>query len=806
MQQIRLSLVTIFVFTWAGILCASEVSYDRATSLLPKNLKGLVKNESVKPHWFATGDSFWYHRDTDSGGEYVIVDAEIGEKKSAFDHERLAKAASAKSDTQVHSGQLQVLAMHRQDLDLKVNINVGGKVLSCETKSYTCSARSESSPIPAPQLLKSPNGELAAFVRENNLWIRSQETLEETQLTFDGEPFFGYGVMPDQYKLEEKRADTPFPTPPLSTHWSPDSSKLIVENLDERDVLDYPFLEMAPGNGSFRPVSYSVRIPLLGDSGDRITRNFVIDVLSTESSLIKLDEGFNFNYLGVGNVPISWSKDGRLAYLLAVNDGNKVAQLVELALTTGETRVVLQERSATSVALSHNVRSPNIRILENGAEAIWYSERDGWGHLYLYDIASGKLKHQITSGDWSVFDIVHIDEDDRVIFFTAGGREPGRDPYYRHLYRKSLDGGDVVLLTPENADHEFTGTSPMQSGNSPPGPSSDGPLSPSGRYFVDTYSKVDKEAVSVLRSAINGRLIVQLEQADASRLHAVGYRLPRRFSVLSADGQTELFGVMYLPSDFVAEKSYPLIDAIYGGPVSIVAARSFNGAYTSGYFPASVAELGFAVVTFDGRGTPFRSRAFREVGYGSFADPQLDDHVSALRQLAERYPFLDVSRVGLYGHSNGGYLAARALLKHPDFFQVGFASAGPHNFQGLPGTGTPWFGIPEYEDGSATRPEVNAIPKNYKALDNTMFADQLQGKLMLVCGELDYTVFPALTMQLAAALIKANKNFDFLYLPGSTHMYFVQDMYVTHRMWGYFMEHLAGQPPIKDFDMLSDSQ
>lgn len=406
--------------------------------------------------------------------------------------------------------------------------------------------------------------------------------------------------------------------------------------------------------------------------------------------------------------------------------------------------------------VGHNLMSPNIRILGNGTELVWYSELDGWGHLYLYDITTGKLKRQLTSGNWTVFDIVHVDEENRVLFFTAGGRESGRDPYYRHLYRTSLDGGDIVLLTPEDADHEFGGRSPLQAGFT-----NTSPLSPAAEYIIDTFSTVDIAPVSVLRSALDGRLITPLEEADASALYAAGYRPPQRFSVLSADGKTRLYGVLNLPSDFDPGKSYPVIDAIYGGPVSVVATRSF----------------------------------------GSFADPQLEDHVAALQQLAERYPFLDIGRVGVYGHSNGGYLSARALLKHPDIFKVGFASASPHNFQGLPGTGAPWFGIPRYANGSAIRPEINAVPENYKVLDNAGLADQLQGKLMLVCGELDSAAFPALTMQLANALIKANKNFDFMYLPGATHMYFVQDMYVTRRLWDYFVEHLAGETPPEGFNM-----
>jgi dipeptidyl aminopeptidase/acylaminoacyl peptidase len=250
---------------------------------------------------------------------------------------------------------------------------------------------------------------------------------------------------------------------------------------------------------------------------------------------------------------------------------------------------------------------------------------------------------------------------------------------------------------------------------------------------------------------------------------------------------------MYLPPDFDANRRYPFIDAIYGGPLSVTAPRSFRAAWDNGYFPASVAELGFVVFQLDGRGTPYRSRAFREAGFGSFADPQLEDHVEAIRQLGERHLWLDTDRVGIYGHSNGGYLSARALLKHPEVFKVGFASAGPHNFQGLPGTGAPWFGVPDYGSGATVRPDINAVPDNYRVMDNAVFAEQLQGRLMLVCGELDSAAFPALTMQLAAALIEANKKFDLIYLPGRTHRYFVDDLYVTRRLWEYFAEHLAGQ-------------
>lgn len=780
-----------------------EAAYERARLVLPGNLGGLVRNETVQAQWFGNQNSFWYKRDSEAGIEYVIVDAEKGDRHKAFDHPRLARAinatAGATAGSPVDPDHLLVTGINPQAEELEITLSVGGKTVTCKTVDYSCSERTE--PALKMDELSSPGEEAAVFVRDNNLWIRSHKTHQERQLTFDGEPYFGYGIRPDQQKFEELRAGMERPVPPSATHWSPDGSKLIVQRLDERDVLDYPFLEMAPESGGFRPVSYSVRVPLLGDSGDRKTSSFIIDVNSGKQSPIRLREGFGLDYFVLGNTPIAWSSDSSRAFMLSANAGGQTVRLLELILESGESRVLIEENSATSVTLNHGVMNPNVRILGDGSEAVWFSERDGWGHLYLYDLSIGRLKNRITSGDWLVWDIVHIDEAGRQVFFTAGGREAGRDPYYRHLYKAPLDGGAITLLTPENADHEIkVEMSPLLQQYLAGIPAGDSPASGDG-FFIDTWSTVDKASVTNLRSADDGRLISRIEEADVTALHEVGWKAPRRFFVMAADGLTELRGLMYLPSNFDPGKLYPVIDAIYGGPVSLVASRSFQDAWSNGYFPASVAELGFIVVMLDGRGTPHRSRTFREAGFGSFADPQLEDHVAAIRQLAERHPFIDVNRVGIYGHSNGGYLSARALLKHPDFFKVGFASAGPQNFQGLPGTGAPWFGVPDYGDGITRRPDTSAVPENYIILDNATFADQLQGKLMLVCGELDYTAFPALTMQLSSALIKADKNFDMLYLPGSTHRYFVDDLYVTRRLWDYFVEHLAGLTPPEDFDM-----
>ncbi|MEN8164456.1 MAG: DPP IV N-terminal domain-containing protein [Acidobacteriota bacterium] len=777
----------------------SHNDYARAEALLSHNLGDKVKNENPEARWFGTQDKFWYRRDGGLGLEYVVVSATTGLKRVAFDHQRLADAIGSSIETEISAGALQVTEINSADGALTAKVKAAGTSFSCNLSRYDCVK--EASDPPQFAVLPSPDGTWLAFTRENNIWLKHTETNEERQLTTDGGPYFSYGGFPDQDRLDAMRSGQEYPSPPANSYWSPDGRWLVVERLDEREVEDYPFLESCPANGSIRPQVISVRIPLLGDKGQRRTETFIFDVETGEQRALQPPHGFSLDFFGSGNSPIAWSSDAHHPYPIGATEGAKTIRLFDVDMGSGAVRTIIEETEKTSVILGHNLRSgPCVRFLGDSNELIWFSERDGWGHLYLYDLDSGRVKNRITTGDWTVCEIIRVDAEDRRIFFTAGGREPGSDPYYRKLYRASLDGGTITLLTPEEADHHIGGSSGNPSGRL--GSQAVTPsLSPSGDFFVESYSTPNSEPRFVLRSSEDGRIISHLETADATALYATGWRAPVRFSVTSADGVTDLRGAIYFPPDFDAGGSYPVIDAIYGGQVSIVAPRTFRQAYTSGYQRASLAELGFVVISLDGRGTPCRSKAFREVGFGSFADPQLDDHVAAIKQLAQRYPALDTNRVGVYGHSNGGYLAARALLKNPDFFNVGVASAGPQNFHGLPGTGTPWMGIPRYADGSSERPDGAAIPQNYQILDNTKFAAGLKGQLLLICGDMDNTAFPALTLQLADALIKVNKDFDLLYLPNQTHMYFVQQPYVMRRIWDYFVKHLLGATPPDNYEI-----
>ena len=385
----------------------------------------------------------------------------------------------------------------------------------------------------------------------------------------------------------------------------------------------------------------------------------------------------------------------------------------------------------------------------------------------MYDGKTGKLKHQITSGAWVVRDIIRIDDVGRWLYFTGAGREPARDPYYQHLYRIKLDGSLLELLTPENAHHEVS-------------------FSPSGNYFIDTYSRVNLPPVSVLRTA-DGRLVRKLETADISNLLESGWKYPQPFRVKARGDSTDIYGVIYFPSNFDNQKKYPVIESIYPGPQVIRTQKDFS---PMGYGECqALAELGFIVVTIDGMGTPFRSRAFHDVSYGNLGEAGgLQDHVSGFRQLAVERPYMDLSRVGIYGHSGGGYASTRAILAYSDFYKVAVSSAGNHDQRGyLANWGERYQGLP---NGA-----------NYEGQDNASLAKNLQGKLLLAFGDMDDNVHPALTIQVIDALIKANKDFDLILLPNANHSFRQpsRSPYFTRRLWDYFVRHLKGVEPPAGF-------
>lgn len=767
------------------------MQYQRAERVLDQRLRGKVRNATVAPHWLEDG-RFWYARQEDDGRtRYLLVDPAASTRTALFDQDVMQAALQAAGIADPGAVMQQVDRVARSGDGLRITLRVDARQVVACTLPLPCAL--QTSAVADPRDLPAPDGRHSVQVEQDNLWLRRGADGERRALTVDGELSYGYGVLPDFALRGIPRREGRMQMPPFAVTWSPDSQRLFGVRYDERKVLPYPYLATAPTTG-FRPVVHEVRLGLLGDAEQVRDAWFVTEVDGGTRSIAVPEGWHTLTEAGV----LGWSADAAKVYTAIVRyDHPARLRLVEVDVRTGGVRTVREERSDTRVQLnSYPYNRPAVHVLQHDDGIVWFSQRDGWGHLYLVDRRDGRVVRQLTTGAWLVRDVVGVDEVRRQVLFTAGGREPG-DPYQRRLYRVSLDGGAPVLLTPEAADHAIDGGTGVLMGGRP-----SHLLSPSAAYVVDGYSRVDQPPVSVLRSTADGRVVLELERGDDRAVRAAGWSPPQRVSVLAADGRTELQATVYLPPGYREDGRHPVIDAMYGGPHITNTPVGFVDA-TATMNPvarSSLAQLGFVVVSIDARGTPGRSKAFHDASFLSAADLQLDDHVAAIRALAVRYPGMDLTRVGIYGHSFGGYSAARALLRHPAFYKVGVASAGSHSFQGMYGGAIHGMdrlvgGQPVYADGTAVRPAPDAVPALFQPLANDALADRLQGRLMLVYGDLDENAMPALTLQLARALTLANKDYDLLYLPNQDHELFRNDDYYMRRMWDYFVTHLMGATP-----------
>ncbi len=606
----------------------------------------------------------------------------------------------------------------------------------------------------------SPDGKYKAFIRDWNLWIRETETGEEIALTTDGVENFGYATDNAGWKRSDKAI--------LS--WSPDSKKIATFQQDQRHVSDMYLVKTLVG----APELMEWKYPLPGDE-DIIRIHRVIIDISGEPELVrlKLDADARRGTLcddiscEGGLDDVAWSEDSKKLVFVSTSRDHKEAHVRMADCESGEVRDIFEEIVDTQYESGQG--TINWRYFSETNEILWYSERSDWGHLYLYDAGTGQLKHQITSGDYVVLQVRKIDMEKRIIYFMASGREEGQNPYFRHLYRVDFSGENFKHLTPETGDHSIR-------------------FSPDGKYFTDTYSQPDVPPVYEVRD-IEGNLLSVLEKADISRLEASGWKAPSPFTVRSADDRWDLYGLMHTPAKLDPNVKYPVIVYIYPGPQggsvgswSFMAARRDNQA---------LAELGFVVVALEGSCNPNRSKSFHDACYGDMGENTLPDQVSGLKQLAERYEFLDLDRVGIWGHSGGGFGTAAAMFKYPDFFKVGIAESGNHDNRNYEDDwGERYIGL-EVEDSDGV--------SNYELQANQTHAANLKGKLMLIHGGMDDNVPPYNTYLVADALIKANKDFDFLILPNARHGYGRDSYYIMRRRWDYFVQNLLGATPPKEF-------
>lgn len=776
----------IFAGSAQTVTAPDREAFRRAEAQIEVPGQRLVLNSRVVPNWIGLSGEFWYHRDRPEGSEYVIV-SESGARQPAFDHERLSIALNDASNGRVGPWELNVAELMPAQSAVLVT---SSRSFICTLADYQCAA----APASDPTQMASSDGRKIAFARNHNLWLQDVASGEERQLTNDGKTDASWGAYPDAMLMALTAQRIRLHLPPWGIEWSPDGRWLIAALADHTGLEPYPFLESVPQDGSFRPIVRTIRQPLMGEAPPVRTLH-AFDTATGRRVNIEAPKGIG----GIGGAePIGWSADGNRFFATYAGNSGRELGIVEIDVVRGTSRTLFAEKPEGYPNLNAAIyNAPNVRLIRGDRQLIWYSERSGYGHLYRYDAKTGHLLNPITRGDWTVRDIVRIDAERHRIFFTASGREPG-NPYWRRLYRVNFDGSGLKLLTPNDADHMIDGAKPPALARIlGQGGVAVSPVSPDGRILVDTYSTLQQPPVSVLRSAETGAEIAMLEQADVSALRATGWQAPEAFVAKAADGTTNLYGVIYWPK-VKPIGGTPIIDAIYAGPQMIVAPHDYISAYAERASPAraALAALGFAVVVLDARGTPFRSREFQSSTYGNFIDPALDDHATVIRQLAERYKELDVRRVGIYGHSFGGYASARAMLRHPDLFSVGVSSAANHRYQSMYDVGS-YLSPADYGGESEKRPSPTTVAENYKALDNAMLAEKLRGRLLLAYGDMDENTYPAMTLQFIDALVRANRPYDLLYMPNRTHAFGVEP-YFTRRLVDYFVTHLKGEQDTRE--------
>jgi dipeptidyl-peptidase-4 len=735
----------------------TAADYARAENFLSASTNPKIFKSSVRPEW-ADNHRFWYKNTLAEGAEYVLVDAEKKKRQPAFDHEKLAKALGKESGVTVDPTKLRLSALSFDDNGDVSGFTSMGKNYTYNPKKNSCKEVGRSRPSSRGASI-SPDGHWKAFIKDHNLWIKNQSSGEEKQLTTDGQEDFGYATNNAGWT----RSNGPV------LLWSPDSKKIATFQHDGRGVGEMYLATTNVGHPKLQAWKY----PLPEDSVIFRVERVVIHV--DEPRVVRLQMAPDQHRSTVTDhiatrggqfADVEWSADASSLSFVSVSRDHKHVIFRVANPETGEVREVLEERSDTFFESGYNM--VNWHYLPESNEVLWFSQRDNWGHLYTYDLTTGAFKQQLTKGDWNVLQVLEIDEANRTLYFVGAGREAG-DPYFHYLYKVNMDGSGLKLLTPDSANHRIT-------------------LSPDATYFIDNYSTPQVPPVTDLRDQ-GGSLLLTLEEADVSELMESGWVAPVSVVVKARDGETNLYGLMYKPSNFDPEKRYPIINYIYPGPQSgSVRGRSFSGARGDNQ---ALAELGFVVVAIDAMGTPMRSKSFHAAYYGNMGDNGLPDQIAGMKQLAERHPWIDLDRAGIYGHSGGGYASTDAILRYPDFFKVAVSGAGNHDNRNYEDAwGEKWQGLLEENPDGTT---------NYDNQANQDLAKNLKGKLLLAHGTMDGNVPMYNTLLVVNELIAANKDFDLILFPNRSHG-FGNEPYMMRRRWDYFVKHLLGAEPPEDYE------
>ncbi|HKL37593.1 MAG TPA: DPP IV N-terminal domain-containing protein, partial [Bacteroidales bacterium] len=687
------------------------------------------------------------------GHRFVIVDPQEDTRESLFDHEQLAKALSEKEEKEFNPFELPFQRIRFSDDCKRIFFHSYSYNLATgDLEKLTNQGRTR------PSAALSPNGKKKLVIRDHNLWLRVLESNEDIRLTKGGKENFGYATNNAGWI----KSDEPV------VLWSPDSRKIATFRQDAREVGDMYLATTNVGHPKLEAWKY----PLPGDEHIFMLQRVIIHTNPLKVVRLKMEPDAQRSTITdhVADwdgklLDAQWKRDGsKLAFVSTSRDYKEVTLRIADA-NTGEVRDVFTETVPTF--FESGFSEPNWRVYFQEEEVLWFSKRDNWGHLYLYDLETGEMKRQITKGNWNVKRIVEVDHENERIYFVGSSRESG-NPYHEYFYRISFDGTGLECLTPESGHHEFH-------------------FSPNRKYFVDTWSSVEKPATTVLRNK-EGNIVRKLEEEDLSKLKETGWQKSELIQARARDGETDLYGIMYKPTDFDPNKQYPIINHIYPGPQS-GSVRSFGFSAVSSR--QALAELGFVVVAINGMGTPDRSKSFHDAYYGNMGDNTLPDQITVMKQLADRHSWIDINRAGIYGHSGGGYASADAIMRYPDFFKVAVSQSGNHDNRNYEAPwGEKWHGMLKRSGEDST---------NYDSQANQLLAGNLKGHLLLAHGMMDDNVPPYNTLLVVQELIKANKDFDLIMFPGSRHGYRYGN-YMTRRRWDYFVRHLMGAEPPTEYD------
>ena len=739
----------------------TSADYERANGLREK-YNGLAVNLAERANWIEKTSRFWYRKTVQGGNEFVLVDAETLAKKAAFDHERLATSLSAATGEKYTALKLPFNTFNFVDSEKAIEVFADDARWRCDLADYNCrklppagqggfGRRGGGGPvaplsaatltgIPGPRYnqvgQQGPASE--AKVSPDGKWeayVNNYNVFVRAKGKRDGGPLSFDGSEGDYYAL-------------ATLAWSPDSRKLAVFRVRPGYTRKLQYVESSPRD-QVQPHYGSIEYAKPGDALDH-PLPIMFEVESKRQYVID-------NTLCANPYQMSrpeWRKDSR-AFSFEYNQrGHQVFRVMEVDAATGKARAVISEEPKTFFTYSSKKYRADIN---DGKEVVWMSERDGWNHLYLYDGVTGAVKNQITKGNWVVRGVEKVDDEKRQIWFQASGMYAGKDPYLVHYYRINFDGTGLTALTEADGNHAVSFSSDM-------------------KFYVDTWSRVDQPTVAELRRTEDKKVLVELERGDITELTKAGWRTPEVFTSLGRDGKTDIWGIIVRPSNFDPLKKYPVIENIYAGPHSSFVPKTF-ASYNQ---MQSLAELGFIVVQIDGMGTSNRSKAFHDVAWKNLGDAGFPDRILWHKAVAAKYSYYDISRVGIYGTSAGGQNSLGALLFHPEFYKVCVSSCGCHdNRMDKIWWNEQWMGWP--------------IGPEYSASSNVDNAHKLQGKLLLILGELDTNVDPASTMQVVNALIKADKVFDFLEIPGAGHTN--GGAYGDKKRYDFFVQHLLDVKP-----------